>query len=473
MTISTQLAGVVIQLLGTVILARLLSPDDYGIIAMVLVVTNFAGLFRDLGLSAVTVQKPDITPAQLSGLFWMQVGMGGLLTGLTIAVSPAVAWFYGQPEITPVMMALAPTFLIASFGSQSSALLQRRLAFGRIASATITSSLVGLAVAVIGASTGLRYWALVWSAVATGVSSTLLLFILAGWRPQFRVRGAGIRALLRSGLNITGFDLFNFFHRNLDNILIGRVSGAVALGLYSRAYSLMMFPVQNLRGPINAVAFPNLAGLQHDPAAFRGYFCQMTSLLAFASMPLTALLFLAAEPVIRLTLGEAWMPVVPIFSLLAIVAFVQPVFTLFGLVCLSTGRTRRYFWLGVFNTICTGIGFGAGVHHGPVGVAAGYAAATYLSAWPLLHWTFRGTPVRVMDFFRAIVRPALAALIGAVAVRYLIMPQIAEFSSVLQITTTAVAMLACYCAVLATTRAGRSDLTRVARLRHHFQALAA
>ncbi len=442
-TFVSQGISIAIQLASTITLARLLSPDDYGIMAMVMAVTAFAGLFRDLGLSAAAIQKGTLTHAQMSNLFWLNTGMGLLLTLALAAASPLVAWFYGKPELVPLTLLLSTSFLIGSLGTQHGALMQRELQFGRRAITGIAGALAGLGVSVILALRGYGYWALAWGNIVGGVVTSLLLFALSPFRPGLWIRGAGVRGMLKFGANITAFDFVNYFHRNLDNILIGKFWGADALGLYSRAYALLMFPINNLRGPINAVGFPAMSRLQNQPDAFRDYYRKATTPLALVSMPFSAFLFVASKPVIVLALGVQWIGIVPIFAVLATVGFVQPVITLWGMVVLSRGMGRRYLQLGFFNAVCSIIGFVIGLHWGAIGVASGYAVVTYITAYPLLAWTFRGTSLRFKDFSTCIFRPFIASVI-AVAGCKVLKPVWGELMPVQELAVSAMFFMAIY-----------------------------
>jgi PST family polysaccharide transporter len=176
-----------------------------------------------------------------------------------------------------------------------------------------------------------------------------------------------------------------------------------------------MFPITNLRGPINAVALPAMSKLQNDPDAFRAYYRRITSVLAFLSMPLTAFFFVASTPIIQLALGKQWLGVVPIFSILATVGFIQPVMTNWGVVVLSLGNSKRYLQGGMWQTLSSIIGFLAGIPWGATGVATGYAIATYLTLYPILRLAFRGTPIRIRDFFQSVLTPAIASCITALS----------------------------------------------------------
>lgn len=455
-TMGSQVVSIAIQLASTVILARLLSPKDYGVIAMVMAITSFAGLFRDLGLSSAAIQKKDLTHAQQSNLFWLNVAMGALLTLLVASGSPLVVWFYGKPELLWITIALSSAFLIGSLGTQHGARLVREMQFGRQAVATITGALVGLGMSISLAFTGLGYWALVWGNLSCVVTTTILRFILSPFRPGWISKGSGVRDMLKFGANVTAFDFVNYFHRNLDNILIGKFWGSIQLGYYSRAYSLLMLPINSLRGPINAIGFPALSRLQDQPDAYRNYYRKVTCLLALISMPFGAFLFVTAKSIIALALGPQWDGIVPIFAILATVGFVQPVITLWGMVVLSRGMGRRYLHLGVFNTLCSVIGFAAGLRWGPIGVATGYAIVTYLSAYPILRWAFIDTPLSFMDFLSSCIRPFVAS-IASTAACALLTSQLDQMSPVLYIACMAATFAPCYLIFIRLLPYGKND----------------
>ena len=456
-TFVAQGANVAIQLTSTVVLARLLSPADYGVMAMVMAITGFAGLFRDLGLSSSTIQKDTLSHEQLSTIYWINVGLGTLLTVVVATASPLVGLFYGRPELNLVTAVVSLNFLIGSFGTQAGALLTRNMQFGRLSVANLSGALLGLIVSTIMAVNGLSYWSLVAGSIAGTLLGSLLLNWLCGWRPGGAVRGAGVRSMLRYGANITAFDVVNYFQRNLDNILIGRFWGAGSLGLYSRAYALLMFPIQNVRGPINAVAFPAMSRLQHAPQQFRDYYLATTRLVALLSMPLTAFLFVTSEPVIIVALGPEWVNASPIFSFLALAAFVQPPSGLAGSLLLSRGDSRRYFQCGLFNMLVLSTTFVVGLPWGPVGVAIAYAVGNYVVLYPWLWWAFRGSPVSFRDFAAACSWPA-AISVGAAVAAMLVQAMLTIGNSWLEIACAAAVFAAVTLPFLLFTRVGRAQL---------------
>jgi len=448
---------VAVQLVSTVILARILTPEDYGIFAMVTAITAFAGLFRDLGLSSAAIQKKGLTTGQQSNLFWLNVLMGAFLTVLIAGCAPLVARFYGRPDLVNVTLVLSLNFIIISLGTQHGTMLVRRMQFGRSSAAMIAGALATLGVSVFCGLQGYAYWSLVWGTLAGASVTTLFLFVFSPFRPGLPSRGHGMRELVGFGANVTAFNFVNYFARNLDNILIGKFVGVDALGMYVRAYQLMMFPIVNLRGPIQSVAFPALSRLQNEPDDFRVFYRKIIAVLSFVTMPMSVYLFMESESIIALVLGGQWGGVSPIFSALAAVAFIQPSLSLIGLVLLSLNHSRRYLHFGFYNSIAVVTGFVIGLRWGAVGVAASYAVVAYLTAYPFLRWAFKGTPVRPNDLMESIFRPAASSLLSAVCLT-LIFGDLFVYGLVLTLVIKLLMYIILYFIVYVLLPGGRSEL---------------
>jgi PST family polysaccharide transporter len=409
-TLAGQACKLVLTTCSTVILARLLLPEDFGLIAMVTAITQFAMYFRDLGLSTATIQREEITHAQVSTLFWVNAGFGVLVTVLVIAAAPLIAWFYGEPRLQAVTMVIALVFLLSGLAVQHEALLRRQMRFSVLASVEVGAGVVGLAAALVGVFLGMGYWALVASRLATSLSVVIAVWCVCGWHPSRPKRGTGVRPMLFFGGNITLFNILNYFARNLDSVLIGRFFGPTILGFYDRAYRLLMMPIGNIRAPINAVSVPALSRLQNEPERYRRYYCKVVTLIAFLSMPLMAFCFAAADPLIVVLLGPRWTEVIVYAQILAVVGFIQPVVSSVGSVYVSTGRAAQMLRWGVWNSAVIVLGFVCGIPWGAKGVAIGYAVATYVLIWPTLWYVFQGTSLRIRDFLAAIWRPATASV---------------------------------------------------------------
>lgn len=457
-TMAAQAITICIQIVSTIVLARILTPSDYGIVAMVLVVTGFAGVFRDLGLSTAAIQAKNLSREQQSNLFWLNIGAGTLLTALVASLSPAVSWFYSEPRLKMVTIVLSANFLIASIGAQHNAHLAREMRLSVSATANIFGAIIGLPVSIFLALQGASYWALVIASLSSSLTSTLILCKLSRLKISLPTKKGDVRKLLDFGASITAFDIVNYFSRNLDNALIGRFLGSAPLGLYSRAYSILMLPIGTLRGPINAVGLPALSRLQDDRAAFKKCFCRLTRILAFVSMPLTAFFLVSGKPLTNVIFGSNWQGVAPIYQVLAAVGFIQPVSSLGGMLMLSLGEGRKYFQVGLVGAILASGSFVIGLFWGAIGVASSYAIMTYLTLLPMMIWILKDSPVSLQDFFLSINSPAISSIASAI-LTYLLSLKYPSRPDALLITLQLLSFSFFYVAFTCTTKSGRENVS--------------
>ncbi len=415
-TMVAQGARFFLQMGSTIVLARLLTPQDFGLVAMVTAVTGFVMMFKDMGLSMATVQRNEINHDQISTLFWINVGLS-LAVMLVIAVlAPAIAWFYGEPRLVWVTLALASAFIFGGFTIQHQALLRRQMRFGTLALIGIIAMVVSIVAAIIAAWYGAGYWALVIMQLAGAIAGAIGVWAACGWRPGWPVRSSGVRTMLAFGGNLTGFNFMNYFARNLDNVLIGRFWGAGQLGLYSKAYGLLLLPLQQVTRPMAAVAIPALSRLQNDPQQYRRYYLKAISLIAFVTMPGVMFMIFMSDEIIGLVLGKQWMASSKIFAVLGVAALIQPIMGTTGWLFVSTGRTDRMLRLGVVSAVCVLTAFAIGLPFGAVGVAAAYAICNVIFFVPFYWYSCITTPVNTVDMFHAVWRSALAGLAAAVAI---------------------------------------------------------
>jgi O-antigen/teichoic acid export membrane protein len=412
-TLAAQAVKFVVQILQTVVLARLLMPEDFGLVAMAGVITGFVGLFKDLGLSMATVQQANVNHAQMSTLFWINVAVGVLLAGITAALAPAIGWFYGQPKVGTIALALAPTLVLGGLTVQHQALLSRQMRFTALAVIDIVVAVVAVAVGAIVAYYGGGFWALVALTTATALVNAIAVWVACGWRPGLPVRGAGVRQMLAFGGNLTGFGIVNYFARNTDGLLLGKFWGAWQLGLYNRAYQLLLLPLSQVNAPLTRVAIPALSRLQDDPPRYRRAYLSILEQMSLVVVPGVALLIATCDWVLGLALGPQWGAAVPIFAWLGLTALTQPLTNSTGWLFISQGRTREMFQWGLIGSALTVVLVAAGIKWGPVGVARTYALGIVFVVTPLLFWFIgRSGPVRTFDFYRVAALPLLAA--GAV-----------------------------------------------------------
>lgn len=410
-TIVSQGIKFVLGIAATIVLARLLTPQDYGLIGMVVVVTGFVAMFKDLGLSNATIQREEINAEQISTLFWVNVALSIAIMLLTAALAPAVAWFYGDTRLTSITIVYATGFLFGGLAVQHEALLRRQMRFTALAARDMISLIAGIITALILGWYGAGYWALVANQLVTGFTNTFAVWVLCRWRPGLPVRSSGVRSMLAFGTNLTGFSIVNYFARNLDNMLIGKFWGSEQLGLYAKAYQLLLLPIDQINTPVAAVAVPALSRLKESPERYRQAYLRIIEKIAMLTMPGMALLIATSDWVVLTVLGPQWSGAARIFTLLGIVGLVQPIANTTGWLFISQGRTHHMFQWGLIGSTIIIVGIIIGLPWGAVGVAASYSAITLFVATPLLFWfVCREGPVRTVDFYRTMAPPACASI---------------------------------------------------------------
>ena len=424
-TMTAQGLRFALNLGSTALLARLLTPDDFGLVAMVAAITGFLATFRDMGLSIATVQRAEISHGQVSALFWLNVIISLIVTVVTAALAVPIAWFYGREQLVWITAAISLTAVITGLGSEHQALLTRQMRFTALAVIDIASIAVGIIVAAVMAWRGWGYWALVGMQIASAIGHTAGNWIGCSWRPGLWRRGTSVGELFRFGGHLSGFNALNYIVRNLDNVLVGKFWGETQLGFYSRAYQLLLLPLSQINGPISNVAVPALSRLQNDPDRYREYHRKMVMLVCALSMPVVAFLFVSADLAIRLLLGEKWIQAVLIFQLLAPAAFIGTFNVATGWVFVSLGQTDRQFRMGLVVAILTVIAFFCGIPWGAKGVAAAFSTSVCVLRLPTVIYCFKATPLKLADLGRAIWMPAITSVLagaGLLALRWTVTP---------------------------------------------------
>ncbi len=397
---ASQFLRVLFQFTITAILAHLLRPADFGLIAMVLVFTNLVTSFSDFGLTAAVVQRKEITDEHLSSSFWTNI-LAGLVLALALsALAPAVAYFYKESSLTLITITIASTFLVSSFGIVQTALLTKELRFKTLGIVDVSSVAISGTVAVVLAFAGFGVWSLVLQLVISSVTTVVLLWVLSSWRPKFLFRWQRIKELLGFGLNLTGFQFVNYFSRNLDNLLIGKVLGAVPLGFYNLAYRLLLFPLNNISAVVGRVMFPSLSVVQDDKDKVRLVYLRATRYIAAISFPMLMGLLVVAPQFIRVIFGPQWGRSIFLVQVFAIVGIEQSVGGSVGWIFQSQGRTDIMFRWSIFATTITAMAFVIGLRWNAEGVAVAYATSSLLILYPALAIPFKLINLKVSRFIR-------------------------------------------------------------------------
>lgn len=406
-------AKLVLQTATMIVLARLLSAEDFGLQGMAVVLIGFLGIFGDAGLGAATVQRPEVTEEQISTLFWINVAVGGALAAFTAVLAPVLVAFYGEPRLYWITVVLGVAFVFSGLAAQHRALILREMRFVTLAKVEVLSLTISSAVGVVMALFGWRYWALVDMWVVNSIVTAAGMWLAHPWVPGAPRRKCGVPSMLHFGGMATWNNLIVFLAWNSDNILVGRFWGADALGFYGRAYQLATMPVHQLNGAISGVAFSSLSRIQGDAERLARSFLSGFSIVVSLTIPITINCALFAEEIVRVLLGAKWMEAAPIFRLLAPTALVFALVNPLSWLVMSTGRAGRALFITAATTPLVIAGIVLGLSYGPKGVALGYSSAMVLLVFPIIAWSKYGTGITWADLWGATRQPLLAGLLAS------------------------------------------------------------
>ncbi len=399
-----------LQFLLTVILARLLVPDDFGVIGMASIVTTAISMVNERGLTAALVQRQQLDERHLSSSFWASLVFGSVLFVGVFLAAPLVAGFFHKPVVRPVLVVMAFGFIIGAFGLVQKALLTRHLDFRKLAILEIVSVTSSGVVSVVLALLGFGVWSLVWGSVLTQLVQTTLLWIFVPWRPHVLFDWREFKGLLTFGANVLGTNVAVYVNTNVDYVVVGRTLGSEPLGYYTIAFNMVTLPVYRLAGIVSKVAFPTFSRVQHDLARFRQGYLEAIHYISMAIFPLLTGLMIFAPEFVQVVLGPKWLPATVPIQVLSIMALLKSVGTTKGAVLLARGRADielkwNLAYLGPFVAALI-----VGTHWGLVGVAVAYVVV-YTLAFPIIQGiTNRSIALSWRDFFRALATPFAASL---------------------------------------------------------------
>lgn len=400
-TAAAQGVKFVMNLVSAVVLARLLSPEEFGLVGMVLAVTGILGLFSEVGLSTATVQRETITHAQVSNLFWINIALSSFIGLVSMALSPSIAWFYDEPRLVGIMIALSSVFFLSGTAVQHRALLIRQMRFKAIAVIEVVSMSIGLVVGCAMALEGFTYWSLVGMQLCVAASALAITWCMSGWRPSLPRQQTGVSSLVTFGVQIMASDLITRVAARMDSILVGRFFGAEPLGLYTRAQVLLSRPLEQLLSPVGSVLIPVLSRVQTDPERYRRTFLRAYSLLGLVTFPLMALFLALSEPLVLLLLGTDWTGAVPLFAGFTLVAITLPLSYAASWLFLSQGRGRDLLRAYVILSAFTVVAYFCGLPWGPLGIVLAFAIYGLAIRVPILYYLAgRSGSVRTADLWR-------------------------------------------------------------------------
>jgi O-antigen/teichoic acid export membrane protein len=375
---TTRIFEQVLQFSISIVLARLLSPTDFGLIGMVLVFTGFASGLSDMGLGASLIQKQDLSDRHLNTVFWVNILAGAVLAILFGLAASSIADFYKEPALRLITSVIAIEFLLSSLNVVQNSMLDRSLKFRTkfwINSVSLSvSGTVALILAFIGAG--------VWSLVARSIISTfvkvMVMWCLSPWRPSLSFDLSAFRELMRFGGNLLGANTVLYWGGNFDKLVIGRMLGSSALGIYNLADRLMRLALTNVTDITSAVMFPAFSAMQNEVESVKHTYLHATRLIALLTFPMMIGLSVLAEPIILFVYGSKWQEVIGIVQVLSFSGLAQSVYFTGGWIFLSQGRSDILFRWGIYTTLVRVVGVLIGTHWGILGVAWAYALGSYI-----------------------------------------------------------------------------------------------
>ena len=399
---------------SVVILARLLTPSDFGVVTMV---TTFSLLLRSFGLNGFTefiVQQEDLTDTTASNLFWINVCISTAIASIFALGGPLLALFYHNAEVKNVAAGMSLTIVIGSLGYVHSAVLQRAMHFRSVALISLAGQSALVAVSIVLAMEGWHYWALVWGSVTQTVVTSAGAWMACRWTPKWPRRAAQTGSGVGFALNVYSHYAFSYLTRNTDNLLVGWRFGAQELGFYKKAYDLFVLPQTQLLSPRTSVVVNTLSRLRGDREQFERYFLKTISVLALLGMGIGTDFALVGKDLIRVVLGPGWEKAGEIFSLFGPGIGIMLLYETHGWIHLSIGRPARWLYWGFIEFFATASLFLIMLHWGPAGIAFAWTASYFVLMFPGFWYAGRPIGLGLESIIGAIWKFFLAALMAGV-----------------------------------------------------------
>ncbi len=414
--LSSQLITQVVSFIIGIVLARLLLPDDFGLIAMMMVFYGLAGILLDVGLGQALIQKKNVQEEHFSSVFWLNFLIGCVLGGTLFFVSPWLSDFYGRVELEGMFKVLSINFPIASLAIVYNARFAKELKFKYLQLSEMLAMVVSGIVAIVLAAYEYGYWSLVAQRLSQQIVLTTMVWSLSSWSPKLKISFTAIKELFVFSASIFFTQLLRYSHSSLDRLLLGKFMGGSVLGLYDKAYSLMLFPLRNVSSVIGKVMFPALSLIQSDKVRTSKVYIRSVRAIALVTYPMMAGLFVVADSFVLGILGENWVGLIPLLRIFCVAGFISSILTVTGSLYLSQGAAARQFRVSLINTPIRIIGIVAGLHWGGIGVAIGFTCSLFIASLITLTVALRLIDLNIFSLVRAVAPILLPTLLMAVSV---------------------------------------------------------
>jgi len=403
-----KISNLALQFALSVILMRILLPSDYGLLAMAMVLIGFAGIFNEFGFSSALIQNQTINEHHKSSIFWINIFIGALLTLLFFLMAEVFAGFYNNENLIIVIRYLSFSFIISSISIVPGTLLQKEMNYPAINKIDVSVVVISGIASVYLAYNGWGVMSLVFQTLLSQLLKIPLLFYASRWRPKILFSINSIKELFSYSAYLTGFNFINYWARRSDDLLVGRFIGAESLGIYSRAYSLMLLPITHVIGLVSNVIFPAFSSIQEDKNRIKNIYLNVIQVLSFITFPMMIGLIAAAENFILGIFGTKWADVIPVIQILAIIGVTQTLVNPTGWIYTSQGKTKLMFWWGLFASTGVIIAIVIGVIIGSIySVAMAYLIINLILIYPAI-----AIPCKLIDLkFREVVMNVFPVLL--------------------------------------------------------------
>jgi len=384
---------------STIIIARLLSPGDYGVMGMAMVFVNFVALINEFGLTAAILRNRDLESRHIAQLGGFGVIIGVVFTLASLTLATPVAWFYENPAVHPVIMLLSLNFTVSALGVLPRALLARDLAFQRLAFIDGISSLVQIAITVLLAWLGFRYYSLVYSSLAATLIGTVLALLWGGHKLAWPFPFSEIRPSLHIGWHVVIGRIAWYAYQNADFAIVGRVLGTVVLGNYTIGWEVATVPVERVSALVGQVTPSIFASIQHDLASVRRYYLGVVGGIALLTFPAAIGIAMVAKLMVPTVLGDKWVAAIVPLELLAGYAGIRSIDTVTPQALVFTGHSRASMWVSIGAALVLPGLFYVGTRWGAGGVAAMWVISYPVVMFPAYKILFRVLDLSVKSYF--------------------------------------------------------------------------
>lgn len=395
-----------LNLLFSIFLARLLSPTEYGLIAMVTVFTGFSSIIIDFGFGNALIHKKEATKIDWSSVFWLNLLIGSLVCIVFILSAGTIASFYEETIIEEITIVLSFTFIATGASVTSNAFLKKQLKFKSIALANLLSIIISGALGIYLALHGFKVWSLVAQRLSNVFLKMILLFFFSKNWPTIAFSIESIKGIFSYSTYIFMSRILSYGSRNLDNLLIGKFLSSADLGIYNRAYSFLMFPIKTISSVINTVMFPSFSQINNDRIRIKSIFLRTTKLVSFVIFPMMLIFNLGAESITMIVFGEKWIEVVPFLKLFAFLGINQTFISLNGPLYLALDQTKMDFKIGLFTQSTNILAIIIGINWGLYGVIYGLFISSLINYFPVNYFIFKQISLRIVEFLQQIL-PAI------------------------------------------------------------------